>query len=105
MQSDLAQAALVEATSHCQALRKDLVMSGPHWATGTGYVDILTRLHRAEEALMLVEPVEDVLDGALYDEQRLQGARMADGEHLLCQLRWAVKKLRPSALVYLNEQP
>jgi hypothetical protein len=65
----------------------------------------MTRLHRAEEALIAVQPAADVLAGALFDELRIAGSTMADREQLLGKLRTAVQSLHPSATAYLNEPP
>jgi hypothetical protein len=95
--------AFQEAVAHSRALEQDLVRSGPQWILGTGYVDAMTRLHRAEEALVTVQPVADVLAGALFDELRIAGSTMVDRDHLLAKLRTAVQTLRPSATAYLRQ--
>jgi hypothetical protein len=95
------QLALREAAAHQQALEHDLARGGPHWLVGTGYVDALTRLHRAEEALILVRPEEDVVAGALFDELRLDGSTIPDRVRLLGKLRAAIQALCPSAAPYL----
>lgn len=93
-----------EATSHWQALERDLARSGPQWAIGSGYLNALTRLHRAEEALISVQPVDDLLADALFDEMRLSGARLTDVDHLRGKLRAAVKALSSTAAAtYLIE--
>lgn len=97
------QLALDEAAAHQRALERDLARGGPHWIIGTGYVDALTRLHRAEEALILVQPAEDVVTGALFDELRLAGSTVPERERLLGKLRAAVQALSPGAACYLNE--
>ena len=98
------QLALSEAAAHQRALERDLARGGPHWIIGTGYVDALTRLHRAEEALILVQPEEDVVTGALFDELRLVGSTIPERERLLDKLRSAVEALGPGAACYLNER-
>ena len=95
--------AFEEAANHCRALERDLLQSGPQWTTGTGYVDALTRLHRAEEALILVQPIPDVLAGATFDELRISGSTVASRARLLVLLRTAVQALRPTASAFLSE--
>jgi hypothetical protein len=95
--------AVGEAAAHQRALEHDLARGGPHWIIGTGYVDALTRLHRAEESLILVQPAEDIVAGALFDELRLAGSTMPERERLLGKLRAAVRVLSPSAAAYLSE--
>jgi hypothetical protein len=97
--------AFQEAVAHSRALEQDLVRSGPQWILGTGYVDAITRLHRAEEALVTVQPAADVLAGALFDELRIAGSTMVDRDHLLAKLRTAVQTIRPSATAYLRQVP
>jgi hypothetical protein len=89
--------AFEEAAAHLRVLERDLARSGPQWIIGTGYVDALTRLHRAEEALVMVQPAEDLLAGALFDELRVAGSTLPDRERLLGQLRAAIQVLQPSA--------
>jgi hypothetical protein len=94
-----------EAVSHYQALERGLVQGGPQWVNGSGYVDLLTRLHRAEEAMITIEPIEDVIAGAYYDEQRIHGSTIRDNLDLLKRLRAAVQALSPSGSVYLKQLP
>jgi hypothetical protein len=97
--------AVAEATSHCRALYEDLVKGGPQWVIGTGYVNALTRLHRAEESLIAVQPTDDVLADALFDEMRLSGARLTDVDLLRGKLRAAVEALSSTAATYLTVPP
>lgn len=60
------------------------------WLLGTGYVRLWERLHRAEEALILVEPAERVIAGAMADELRLQGSTIDNRDALLTLTRAAV---------------
>jgi hypothetical protein len=97
--------AFEEAATYFQILERDLVQGGSQWVSGSGYVDVLTRLHRAEEALITIEPIEDVIAAAYYDEQRIHGSTIGDRDDLLERLRTAVQALSPSGSVYLNELP
>jgi hypothetical protein len=97
--------AVGEAESHYQALEADLVRGGPQWVVGSGYINALTRLHRTEEVLITVQPVEEVLVDALTDEMRLSGARLNDIDHLRGKLRAAVETLNATVASYLNEPP
>lgn len=97
------QLALGDATAHQCALEQELSRGGPHWLVGTGYVDALTRLHRAEEALILLQPTEDAVTGALFDELRLDGSTIPERERLLGKLHAAIPALCPSAAAYLAQ--
>lgn len=97
--------AFEEAVTHLRTLERELVRGGSQWLSGSGYVDALIRIHRAEEALLTIEPVEDVVAAAYYDEQRIHGSTIGDRDDLLERLRTAVQALSPSGSVYLNELP
>jgi hypothetical protein len=73
------------------------------WVSATGYIDLWTQLHRAEEALIAVEPVDLVLRGALTDELRLSGSKIVRSDDLLSNLRRAVAELDPGATIYLKQ--
>lgn len=90
------RAAFEEAAAHIRVLERDLTRGGPQWIIGTGYVDALTRLHRAEEELIMVLPAEPLLAGALFDELRIAGSTMPDRDRLLEQLRAVIQSLRPA---------
>jgi len=62
-------------------------------------------LHHAEEALIEIEPIEAVINRATHDELCIQDSNMSNSEELLDKVRIAVKKLSPSAAVYLTKQP
>ena len=60
----------------------DPVESNLNWVTGSGYVALWRKVHRAEEAEMLFAPLSDVLEGAKYDLARLDGSTMAQAKSL-----------------------
>lgn len=62
-------------------------------------------LHLAEEALIPLEALPVVLEGALYDELRLEGSTIDSTNQLLLRLRRAVLALSPEAAAYLDQQP
>lgn len=97
--------ALAESQAHCMALVRGLSRGGTQWVLGCGYLALLARVHRAEEALFLVEPVEEVLAGALYDELRVQGSAITDCRRLVARLQAAVQLLSPTAALHLNTPP
>jgi hypothetical protein len=63
------------------------------WGTGDAYLDLRERLHRAEEALIDIEPVELAVGEAQYDVRRVDGSRLADAKQLLDDLQTARDKL------------
>ena len=86
------QVALREARDGYNALTKKLSESsaGLQWVLSTGYIDVWSTFHRAEEAMIEVEPVEMVIRGALHDKLAIQDSKMAHEVELLIKLRRAV---------------
>jgi hypothetical protein len=74
---------------------------GMHWVLGRGYVDLQATVHRAEEDLMLYEPLDQLLDDALIDQARLTGSQIPGRDDLLNRLRRALSVLNPDSVGYL----
>lgn len=91
------EVALQEAHDKFDDLNSDLNDSTVRypWVMGFGYVNTWSKLHRAEEALVEVEPVEMVLRGAMHDYMAITGSRLSNRDELLAKVRYAVKKLDP----------
>jgi len=102
--SDTCKIALEEAHVWCDDIECELKSKGLCWLLGTGYINVWKLLHHAEEALIEVEPIEAVVTKSLKDELCLQDSHIGNSEVLLDKLRIAVKKLSPSAMVYLTKQ-
>jgi hypothetical protein len=94
------QVALNEAYDKLQEITEDLYESGRRmpWTMGYGYVNTWGMLHRAEEALVEVEPKEMVMRGAMHDKMAISGSQMSNRDELLAKLRFAAKKLDPSMI-------
>jgi hypothetical protein len=90
--------AFAEARVCDLCIQDQLARAGLQWVMGTGYLDLWSILHRAEEALILILPEEVIVTGALYDLDRLIGSTIADKEHLIGRLSSALVHLRPSIL-------
>jgi hypothetical protein len=102
---DTCKIALEEARTWCDDIEWELKCKGFCWLLATGYINMWKLLHHAEEALIEIEPVEAVINKAVHDELCLQDSNISNSEVLLDKLRIAVKKLSPSATVYLTKQP
>jgi hypothetical protein len=89
--------ALQEAKDLYAMVRDDLCQAGLRWVLAIGYVNAWIAVHRAEEALFSVDPVETVVANALYDQLRLEGSDVAHADELLIGLRHAVRVLDPTA--------
>ena len=94
--------AYIEATIQREQVKQDLETRGVRWAIGYGYTAAWSRVHRAEEALIAIAPLDYVIEGAYYDELRLEGSEMPNRDHLLMTLRKAVETLGPDATRYLK---
>ena len=54
--------------SECNEIREGLDKGkGMPWVTGMGYIELWHRVHRAEEALIKVEPCGEALGWAMHD--------------------------------------
>ena len=61
--------------------------TGLRWVLATGYIDLWNRIHRAEEALILLEPREMVIGEALHDEFRILDSGIKTEKDLVIQLQ------------------
>jgi hypothetical protein len=66
-----------------------------------GYVDLWTRVHRAEEALIEFEPRPQVIIDAIYDDARLARSSIDQFGELVDKLRLGIRDLDPNAADYL----
>jgi hypothetical protein len=72
---------------------------GLPWALGTGYASLWKHLHRAEEALIELDPEAELVRGAYYDQLRLSGSAFAQAPAMIEQLQSALAVLNPDAAV------
>lgn len=90
-------AAYLEAKAQMAEIGIALRTSGMRWVLGHGYTDAWARLHRAEEALIELAPLDDVFEGAEYDELRLSDSAVPNRDALTAKLRKAIEGLRAAA--------
>jgi hypothetical protein len=92
------QIALNEAYDKLQEISENIDDSDTRlsWAMGYGYVNAWGMLHRAEEALVEVEPEEVTMRGAMHDKMAISNSQMSNRDELLAKLRYAAKKLDPA---------
>ena len=90
--------ALSEANAHLTYVHDELERDGSRasirWALATGYLSVLSSLHRAEEALIVVEPPDAVVGDALHDALSLEDSTIDNNDRLLRILR---RRSTPSA--------
>lgn len=86
--------ACAEATAHLDWVREQATGPGDmRWVNGAGYIAIWQRLHRAEEALLGVEPGDELLDEAIHDELRVKGSAIPNRDDLIGILKTVNKYL------------
>lgn len=78
---------------------------GLHWLLSRGYIDLQGIVHRAEQDLMLYEPLEQLLDDALIDQARLTGSQIPQRDDLLRRSSRALAALCPESTAYLPPAP
>lgn len=97
-----------EAAAHLDYLQANVFAEparpGLAWLIGSGYLDAWRRLHKADEALLNLEPDALLLGNAFSDEARLEGSSIPQAAALLNRLRLAVFNLSAAASHYLNKQ-
>jgi hypothetical protein len=65
------------------------------WVLAMGYINAWNWLHRTEEALIEIEPLEIVVSGAYHDYMAISNSKMNNSTELLTNLTDATKKLDP----------
>ena len=95
------RALLAEANSHIGHAAIELRGEGKNaalrWALASGYMSVMRALHRAEEALMIVELTDEAVGDGLHDALSLEGSAIANRERLTNIVRVAVRDLSPAA--------
>jgi hypothetical protein len=87
-------------------IEKRLRDGDTNWVTGAGYIELWHRVHRAQEAMIKLEPHSEVAEGAMRDDERLRDANIVNRERLLDRLRSAVAVFEaPEANGYLRYLP
>ena len=76
------------------------------WTAAFGYIRLWEQLHRAEEALILLAPVETVLSDAWNDKMRLEGSSIGNRQELIDCLEDSRERLRQTVpLETADNQP
>ena len=98
--------AYAEVEGEIREIEKRLQDGDTTWVTGAGYIELWHRIHRAQEAMIKLEPPSEVAEGAMRDDERLRDANIANRERLLDRLRSAVAVFEaPEANGYLRYLP
>lgn len=94
-----------EARALSEDVERERRRRGPNWVMATGYVNLWTLVHGAEQALIELKPKEEVVRDALYDQLRLKGSTVDERDDWLLKLRAALKVLSPTCQQYLDPAP
>jgi hypothetical protein len=91
-----------QVKAYLEEIERILERKDTRWIAGTGYLRVWNLVHRAEEAMITLEPREEVIREAIYDEMRLTGSSITGRDSALNKLELAVEHLSASATQYLN---
>ncbi len=72
--------------------------SGVDWASGTAYLAVWQAVHRAEEAIVEIEPCAATIADALHDDLRLTNSTLTNATGLRLSLQRAVAWLDPESV-------
>jgi hypothetical protein len=94
-----------EAQSQLDYVDEELEGSGEgpalRWALASGYMSVMRSLHRAEEALVMVQAQDAVVGDALHDALCLEGSAIGNRDRLSGILRVALDRLSPASSAFL----
>src|SRR6185503_16493569 len=95
------RAAADEARTHVAYATEELEGEGAgpalRWALASGYMSVLRALHRADEALIIVESTDAAVGDALHDALSLEGSSIGNRERLIDIVRISMHRLSPGS--------
>jgi hypothetical protein len=94
-----------EASQHRDFIAAELESKGPRWIAAVGYIALWQRMHRAEEALVDIEPRRQVISDALNDEWRLQDSTIDNHNDIAADLESARQYLMTQRVADGAETP
>lgn len=101
-----ASAACLEAWEHRDFVSDCLNSGRPDrdspWKLSANYIALWNSIHRAEEALFIIEPVGEVVRHAIADEVRLESCDIDKDKRLTTKLAKALRVISPGAVQYLS---
>ena len=93
-----AEAHLYEAPTAQHPRARSRAQTGVDWASGSAYLAVWQAVHRAEEAIVELEPTPAVVADALHDDLRLTDSTLTNAQSLRLSLQRAVTVLDPPAI-------
>ena len=94
--------AYVQVKAYIEEIEGLLERKDMRWIAGTGYLQAWNLVHRAEEAMITLEPRAEVIREAIYHQMCLIGSSITARASALNKLELAVKNLSTSATQYLK---
>jgi hypothetical protein len=94
-----------EASQHRDFIAAELESKGPRWIAAVGYIALWQRMHRAEEALVDIEPRRQVISDALNDEWRLEDSTIDNHNDIAADLESARQYLMTQRVADGAETP
>ena len=91
-----------QVKAYIEEIKEILDRKDTRWVAGTGYLRVWNLVHRAEEAMITLEPREEVIREAIYDEMCLTDSNITGRDSSLAKLKLAVERLSATATQYLN---
>lgn len=74
--------AMAELQSNLEDIDNMLSCNGLAWVMRTGYVNLWSRINKADEAIINILPPEQVIEGAKYDILSLTGSKVPNNKDL-----------------------
>ncbi len=100
-----AKACADEARTQLEYVHEELEGDGKGpalgWALASGYMNVVRALHRADEALIMIESTEAAVGDALHDALSLEGSTIGNVKRLVGILGVAMDRLSPASAAVL----
>jgi hypothetical protein len=98
MQIGWAESHVYQAPTKQHPEPRTRAQAGVDWASGSAYLAVWQAVHRAEEAIVQLEPLPAVVADALHDDLRLTDSTLTNAPYLRLSLQRAVGVLDPKAI-------
>lgn len=99
---DCCRIAYEQVKRYIEEINRIIVRKDSRWITGSGYLQAWLLVHRAEEAMLMLVPRQEVIREAVYDELALTGSNISALASVRNKLELAVRNISASASQYLD---
>ena len=94
--------AYAQVQSYIEEISYIIIRKDSRWVTATGYIQTWLLVHRAEEAMIMLVPRQEVIREALYDELAITGSSISALPSVRHKLEIAVSIISATATQYLD---